>query len=193
MNATPRLARRLGASLALGCLLAATGPAQASLVWSWDLLEWNPTVGPTDTISLNAVLVNEASSTEHITWASLQGFWVNHTGDGTYTYATPTVGLDVQFAGVDLAPGESFEFVFGRYLPSAAPVAEGQYWGDSFGIAMRDAAGKPSSWTPDHSYLITVAAQGDPGGSVPEPGVPSLLAAALGALAFTRRQRRPGR
>jgi hypothetical protein len=90
---------------------------------------------------------------------------------------------------VDLAPGESLDFIFGIFVPITTPVSAGAWLGDSMSMSVFDAAGALQSWTPDRTLTITV--QDDPSqpGELPEPASLALVGAGLYGLWRMRRTR----
>ncbi|WP_341678870.1 hypothetical protein [Niveibacterium sp. SC-1] len=172
---------------ALAALFVAAAPAQADLVWSWDLKDYKPVVGPSDPVVLNATLVVEASSSEHLTGAQIDLVAApSDNPDFPYAMALVPAAFFAQFEGLDLAPGSTFDFVFGELNPIGAPLAPGAYFGDLPALGVIDAAGVRRSWTPDQSLVVTVKEA--PVGELPEPQSLALAVAGLCGIWGLRRR-----
>lgn len=169
-------------------LAAASGASQAGVSLSWDLSQWSYTLTPDQTLVLHATVYNEASATEHL----LGSRFLTASGEGiesVYDFFGPEIPLAQQFASMDLAPGQSMDFVFGRLVPVGGQVALGDYVGGGFSLSFTDERGAVMSWTPEHTLQISVVAAEDPGQTLPEPGTLALAATCLGGLALQRRRR----
>lgn len=171
---------------ALAALALATtcGLSHATLSFGWSLLEWQPVLGPTDTLVLRAQLVNEPSSTENLLGSRFLARVAEDIED-VYAFSEAVPSLAEQFKDLDLEPGEGVDFVFGLYVPKAGSVAPGSYWGSGLSLSFSEAGGRERSWTPDRTLIVTVDDRGIPGGTVPEPAGLALLA--LAAAATVRR------
>jgi PEP-CTERM motif-containing protein len=114
-------------------LAFSSGTAFADLVASWSFDTPTGTVGPTDTITMDATLTNDSTSTVNIT--SVTVFSLSEgTFAGVYDFGFgPGGGGDpfTQFSGLDLAPGNSFGFVFGVFAPLGGSAPAGTYDIDS--------------------------------------------------------------
>ena len=173
-------------SLLGALLLAASGASHAGLGMVWDMSDWHLDATPGQTLELRATVYNEASATEHL----LGSRFVTVYGEGIediYNFVAPLVSVADQFATLDLAPGQSMDFVFGRLVPVGGSVAPGEYMGGSFGLAFRNAAGAEVAWTPEHTLSISVA-DATPTHDLPEPASLALAASCLGALVLQRRR-----
>ena len=102
-------------------------PAQAELIWLMRLDSPPLRVSPHDVVTVTGTLINSPDSTEN-----LGVFTSGPSGPpGDYnmavfantcpgwTWAVDGVHFSQQFVGVDLAPGESFDFVLGQCIPPA--------------------------------------------------------------------------
>ena len=181
----PTLARRALAALALA---TTCGLSHATLSFGWSLLDWEPVLGPTDTLALRATLFNSPASDEHLLGSRFLGRWAENVDD-VYDFAEALPALAEQLKNVDLEPGEGVEFVFGRFVPRGGSVVPGRYLGGGMALSFSDANGREVSWAPDRDLLITVEDRVPPGGTVPEPSAPALLALALAAAVAVRRFR----
>ncbi|HEY0957275.1 MAG TPA: PEP-CTERM sorting domain-containing protein [Roseateles sp.] len=174
-------------SLLGACLLAvASGASHAGVGLVWDMSNWHLSATPSQTLELHATVYNEASATEHL----LGSRFVAAFGEGiedAYDFVGPLVSVAEQFALLDLAPGQSMDFVFGRLVPVGGKLAPGDYMGGGFALTFRDQNGAAVSWTPEHTLMVTVA-DGAPTSDLPEPASLALALSCLGALALQRRR-----
>ena len=99
------------------------GPA---IFWLWSFDETEIVVGPSDSIILRATLFNTSLSTESITQVGgasftgdLQKVW-----DFRFGPTGSSSDYPLQFAGLHVAPGESFSFILGILTPigGSAPL-----------------------------------------------------------------------
>ena len=173
--------------LCVGMLLALVViQAQATLQWSWDFDDYHPVVAPTDSVSLHATLYNDASSTEHITEASFYGRQAVLNPHLPYQASSTYADFMAQLAGLDLAPGEIFNFVFMVLSPVGGSAPVGEYgWVGDMSLAFVDQHGWPSGWFPDHDLHLTVA-EHEPGGEVPEPASAMLVVIGLIGAGYCR-------
>lgn len=168
----------LAAALALACSVG-----HAHLSFSWDLDDWNPVLGPRDTLLLRAQLFNDPTSTEVLRGDRLLAA-LGSDVDGIYTFMDAPTPLADQLRHVVLAPGQGMDLVFGRLVPLGGQAEPGRYMAEGgFSMAFADDNGREVGWTPDHSLVVTVRDGG--GNPVPEPAPLALLAvAALAAWRF---------
>ena len=180
---TLTLPRRALAALALATTCSLS---HATLSFGWSLLDWEPVLGTTDTLELRATLFNSRVSDELLLGSRFLGRWAEGAEDA-YDFAEALPALAEQLRNLSLEPGEGFEFTFGRFVPRGGSVAPGRYLGGGMALSFSDANGREVSWSPDRDLLITVQDRVPPGGTVPEPAAPALLALALAAAAAVRR------
>ena len=127
--------------------IASMAVAHADLIWSIEFNDLPAIIGTTDTVVIRATLTNSASSDENLgVIGGLQGqppgfdFEVgafasipNPTPiEYEFQFGPEFVGnvpgaFSDQFEGVDLAPSESFEFVYMMFRPWNTDVAIGSY------------------------------------------------------------------
>lgn len=130
-------------SITMICAALAHTDTEAALIWSWDISNPVQVVSVTDPIMFLATLYNDRTSTEHLYGAYNRenGYWVSNASccnaslNAQYVLNNPGVGGDVrqepnfisQFYELDLAPGETFEFVFLNLTPRYGTVESGRY------------------------------------------------------------------
>lgn len=171
-----------------GALAAFCGLSQATLSFSWSLLDWHPSVGRDEAVQLRARIINDGMSTEPLLGGRLLERYAEGIDDA-YDFADALPSLAEQLQGLQLDPGKGADIVFGRLLPMGGVLAPGRYGGGSFALDFADASGHRVSWAPDRSLVVEVQDRGGGGGhTVPEPSVPALLLLA-GAGAWLARRR----
>lgn len=171
-----------GAFLAALWFCAGSGSVFAVLNVSLTLDDPIQTVGPNAMVDLTAVLSNDASSDQTLLGANFTSAGIiNGTlidlapGSGNpYSVAFGGVGGSIEglLSPVDLAPGESFSFLFATLLPDPAPVAPGVYTSEHVNVQYQTLE------FPSGPIEITV---------VPEPQAVLLLLGALISAAYCRR------
>lgn len=120
-------------------LIACSAAAWATPVWSWEFQQDFFIVEPTETIVLQATLHNHDLSAENLTDTFFTGAHAVFNGGPSALYSDfsfsfgPQGGGDWenlfrQFDGIDLAPGESFDFVFGVLTPNSPLDIGATYW-----------------------------------------------------------------
>lgn len=179
---------------AAAVLAAASNASHAELDMSWDMHRWSLEATPGETLRLTARIHNSAVSNEHLLGARFVGFYGEGL-EGLYDFAPSTPSLAEQFAQLDLAPGESMDFIFGLLVPINGHVEPGVYGGGSYSLSFRDSEGADVSWQPEASLAIRVADRSTPDDPqhVPEPTTAALAALGLAAAGWGRRQRKGAR
>ena len=170
----------------MACLmmLAVTQNSFAGVNWNWSFDQNNLIVSPNDTAVLNAVLFNDVSSTANITYASFSGASDSRiTANSPYTFSFgPNGDFFSQFGGINLAPGQSYNFVFGTETPMDSPVAEGTSVQDLASLSLGNFG------TIAQNYQITVGE----GSTSVVPEAPSLIlmiVGLMGIVVFTSKSR----
>lgn len=173
--------RRLAILALVWVLGLAPLAARAVVIWSWSFDQTEYVVGPSDSIIVHATLLNDPSSTEAL--QQIEGVSAFFTGDlqKTYGFTFGPTGdsseFSTQFFSVDLAPGETFSFVWGILTPIGGAVAPGIYAADPASLGLDLPGADLAQMEPTNTFRVRV---------VPEPpAVILLLTAILGALLFT--------
>jgi hypothetical protein len=131
-----------------------------------------------DAIQLNATIVNDSSSTMDLVKGNFWGVGFGYNSSEspyqfvitTYIITTPLGSLiePGPILSLDLAPGQSMEFIFGTLYPNGGSVAYGTY---NFGQADLLFDGGPEEYSGDFSVQV-----------VPEPTNNLLLVFGIGCL-----------
>jgi len=129
--------------------MASMSVGQAALVWSIDLNDPTGT-GPDSTLLITGKLTNSSSSTENLgviggTAGVPPGFdfevggFASSPSDYLFDWAPVGAASFIeQFEGVDLAPGESFDFEFATLTPNA-PLTPGSTYTSSLQLQLFEA------------------------------------------------------
>jgi len=129
--------------VAFTVLIIFEGHSKAVLRWSWEFGEpgSDRIVGPTETVVMNAVLYNHNSDENLFDW-NLRGLRISDYSEiqRWYDFKFGPPGIDpvdwpLQFAEINLAPFESFDFVFGIFVPKGGQIPIGTYHATT-GISM---------------------------------------------------------
>jgi hypothetical protein len=170
-------------SLIFAATLALVAPvAQATLILDFSILNQVQTVGPTDVVTIQGRLTNDLLSNENATSSALTSFTYFFGGTTpAYIFSFGISGdLFSQFAAMNIAPGQSFDFVFGELTPNPGPVPVGTYVSRELDLVYHNAAGQDFQDVVDN---ITVNV-----GRVPEPATVAFLGLGLAGLGFSRRK-----
>lgn len=166
--------------LSLG-LTVLPSTAHAVLVWDWFFFpQATKTVAPNQSpISFEATIFNSFFSNEHLTQSRLAGAgWFRDTIPATYDFefgVPGTISFFDQFAGMDLAPGDSLGFVFGTFTQVAGPASPGTYQSlGGIGLRIPDSESVDSK---QHAFGLNVTSPSTP--IIPEPTSFILFSAAL--------------
>jgi MYXO-CTERM domain-containing protein len=173
----------------VAALAAASSASHAELDMSWDMHSWSLEGTPSETLQLHAHIHNSPTSTERLLGTRFVSFYGEGL-EGLYNFAPSTPSLVEQFAQLDLAPGESMDFIFGLLVPINGHVEPGVYGGGGYSLNFRDSEGAEVSWQPEASLAIRVVDRGTPDDPqhVPEPTTAALAALGLAAAGWGRRQ-----
>jgi hypothetical protein len=166
-------------------LMITPSTVRADIVWSWSFDQAAYVVGPSDSIIVRATLFNEPSSTEDL--KQIQGVGAIFSGDlqKTYNFTFGPTGnsseFSLQFFGVDLAPGQSYPFIYGSLTPIGGAASPGIYPADPATIGL-DLPGTASVQT---NSLNTFSVQ-----VVPEPSTMFLFGTGVACLTAGRLRRK---
>ncbi len=105
--------------------------AQAALFWDWNFTNNFQTVGPTDSIVAKGRITNLAGSDSNLTFQNFGTATYSNGPTAQYSFEWALAGnFFEQFFALNLAPGESFDFVFGTLTPyGGTPVGFYYFFG----------------------------------------------------------------
>ena len=168
-------------------LLITSVPSHAALLMDWDFLNSGGTYGANDSVIQQAQLVNLQTSDQNF----IGQFVAAHRSPfaipaGTYVGEFgPPNGLEDffdQFAGINLAPGETFDFIFASYVPNVA-TSPGAY----FTVNSIDFGGRGTpTFTVGRQFHWTV--EGSTSNVVPEPATLILFGTGIAGMIFRRKK-----
>lgn len=115
----------------IGILAIVLSPTSfAGVIAGWEFTNSGQVVDPSENVEIKATFYNSEYSSDVFSLSSLVGgfmAWDMNT-IGAYKFNLGKNGVFFsQFQGVELNPGESYEFVFGSFSPKAEAVSEGTY------------------------------------------------------------------
>ena len=161
------------------CLASSLLPpnARATILFDWTFTNSGQIVGPADALPMRARITNEAGSDENLTFDRFvsASFAISPPASDNYSIiAFPFIDL----AGLDLSPGDSFDFNFGELNPltSAAP---GDYVLDRAGLTIISELPDVETQIQPQNFRWTVRRA-----DIPEPSTLWLLATCLAALGY---------
>lgn len=194
-------------SAALSVCLA--GEARADFMFSWDFTNSGQTVAPNDRFVARAVITNTSTNGETLSGADIEGYGAGLMASsvGTFGYSFGSGGdLYSEFAGMNLKPGESYEFTYFTFDHTGA-LELGSRHGLDFAFLSANGIGKLNAETVPFEFFVGVPGQDGenlapvfatfgeasvalPGGAtpeaVPEPMTVLLFGLGLGAAARRR-------
>ena len=184
----------IGAAM-LAVLLSGARQAEAVILWDFELLNPVQNVGPTQTVLLDARLTNLSTSTEPITKdniASQLFSAVPTIPPFSFVYeirfSPPGESSTAKFDGLDLDPGEHFDFVFAFITPNSGPAPVGftATGGATLSLIPKESV-DPSFILRPYSLIVVDQPASEP--VVPEPSSFFFLGSGLLGLAGWRRRR----
>lgn len=162
--------RLLSAFLLVACIVVGflyASPAHAELIFHMRFKDLPPVINPMDTVVVYGTLFNNSASDENL--GVIGGFQMQPPGfdfeiggfctipNGYSLQWGPDGSLQNQFEGVNLAPGETFDFVFATLTPNggAVPLSTYSYTGQL--QLFKAAPDRPSvGYKPDEVYWNVV-------------------------------------
>ncbi len=184
--------RLLGAVCAcVICLLCGAVPLSTDATIVATLIYDEPigVAQPNETIIINGTLTNILSSTENITTSFGGGFRssfiLSEYDFSEFDLPPDGKSLMEQFIGIDLAPSQSFRFVFGKFVPRDGTAAPGTYeiFTNQFGVGGPVTARQEINFSGKFTRTVDSI-------PVPEPSIAVLMASGLMIFGVARRKNR---
>lgn len=182
--------KNLAGMIVATAIIMISTQAQAALLVDWFFLNSGGTFGPGDVVIQQGRLANLAQSDTNFTFLNFISASSSGVPEpaGTYggEFGSPgTNDFWGQFSGINLAPGESLDFIHSSYTP-AGPTASGAYFTQN-SIEFGSGA-SPASITRYFEWT-TEGGGGQPNNVIPEPATVLLFGSGLAAAYFRRKQR----
>jgi hypothetical protein len=160
------------AAVTLGALALSfciTGEARADFLFSWDFTNSGQTVKPNETFTARAVITNQSTTGEVLTGADIQGYGAGLMASslGTFGYTFGSGGnLYSEFAGMNLKPGESYEFTYFTFEHTGA-LELGSRHGLDFAFLSARGLGQLNAETLPFEFFVGVPGQDGKDGGDP--------------------------
>jgi PEP-CTERM motif len=166
------------------CIALTARSASASLLWDWEILNNNVSIGLDDRLTIMGRLFNLPESDRNFRQDDIGGYGILDTElRPFYEVLGALPGEPDQFAGLNLAPGETFEFHHFILIPKAEnPLTESTTFSfeTSFVINQIKPDIVPNGFIVTQ-YTFNVEGRGT---ELPEPGSFALLGVGLLAYVF---------